>query len=77
MLDEDGEHRIESELLTEYSLQSQLRQLGLVSVALGFHYTQLLHWAPFDPAPVLEGCGLPFHREGLPFSTPPADGEPR
>lgn len=68
VLDEDGEHTVESEMLTEEALTSQLGQLALVSLGLGLHYTQLVHWAPFDPPPQLEGCGLPFHRTGLPYA---------
>jgi len=67
VLDEDGEHKVQSEVLTEAALLSLLASLGPLSVAVNMHYVQLIHWLPFDPPPQLAECGLPFHRIGLPF----------
>lgn len=37
----------DQEILREDSFDLHMREIGEVGVALGMHYTQLLHWAPF------------------------------
>jgi hypothetical protein len=69
VLDEDGEHWVRSEVLTEAGLLPLLASLGPLSVAVNMHYAQLIHWLPFDPPPRLAECGLPFHRTGLPCAS--------
>jgi len=68
VIDEDGEHEIASEHLSDAGLLERIARLGPLVVALNMHHTQLLHWAPFDPRPQLKGCGLLFHITGLPFA---------
>lgn len=69
VLDEDGEHTLRSEVLTEAGLLSLLASLGPLSVAVNMHHSQLIHWLPFEPPPQLPECGLPFHRTGLPSAS--------
>jgi hypothetical protein len=76
VVDEDGERQVASELLTDAGLSSRLAALGQLSVAVNMHYTQLIHWSPFDRPPHLEGCGLQYHRTGLPFARGADDDPP-
>jgi hypothetical protein len=68
VVDEDGQHNLESEVLSAAAISASLGLLGPLAIAVNLHYTQLIHWAPFDPKPRLDKCGLAFHIEGLPLS---------
>jgi hypothetical protein len=67
VMDEDGEQEINSDVLSDDKVTSLVASLGPLAVATNLHYTQLIHWSPFDPPPQLDECGLPFHLNGLPF----------
>jgi len=72
VVDEDGEHQIVSEHLSDAAVSERIARLGPLVIALNLHHTQLIHWVPFRPLPLLEGCGLRFHVDGLPFAAPGA-----
>lgn len=44
-----GTPEFDQEALTEESIMSQMEEIAQVSMTLCHTYTQLLHWAPFDP----------------------------
>lgn len=67
VIDEDGEYEVDSEVLSDEKMRALLASLAPLAVAINLHYTQLIHWAPFDNPPELDECGLPFHLNGLPF----------
>lgn len=69
IVDEDGERKMDSEILSEDNLNRLVASLGPLAMAVNMHYTQLIHWLPFDNVQRLEDCGLRYHINGLPSAT--------
>ena len=43
-----GEALFDQEVLSEEAILDEMRKLAKVAFSLNMHYTQLIHWAPFD-----------------------------
>jgi hypothetical protein len=67
-VDENGDYKVVSEILSDKNLSMRITELAPLSIAVNFHYSQLIAWAPFDKTWEIEECGIPFHTDGLPFS---------
>jgi hypothetical protein len=43
-----GKQQYNQEILSEKAILSEMKKLANLAVSLNIHYTQLIHWAPFD-----------------------------
>jgi hypothetical protein len=43
-----GELLLDQEILSEEAILNEMGKLAELAVSLNMHYTQLIHWAPFD-----------------------------